>query len=666
MNRMLKKLLACGSAAVLTAVSAVMPCFAAGADEDSGRSVAPVHGTRILVALGDSYSSGEGNAPFLADPPANKDDEIKEDWLTHRSADSWSSQLKLEGVSGTMGQHRNEYWYFVADSGAVTEDVTNNRWKDYSRTFGSLDNVVGSKKLDPQIQVFDQLGGKKAEYVTMTMGGNDMGFASVVSEAVGKSVVGDLRSAAINSMFMYGSSGSYVNVNGFRNKLDEIWDRFDNAYETEKDDGTKVTSPCVRYKLKETYKAIANKAGRQAKIIVAGYPMLMAENGVIFDAEIAALVRSRIVDFNNGIKQIIKECQSEGINIRFAPVAHKFEGHESNVLIGAYLNCIELPAKPDDIEYPGFFSAHSMHPNANGVKMYAEAVQHVLSRWDAGLTDDVDYDAVDRDFLTNGVSGGGGGGGGGGGWGDEDSASGFSGGGGSSRGGGASASFGDDGSGSGSGSYSGSDTGQYAPGFAIEGTWRVTSDYGFGQAQPGAYVQFDGEYCNLRTEDDCYELTMDNDRWYLDTLDPDDVYTAFLVDTFDDSHIRLTGVDEGGDLMMDYIVELERVSGSGGGSGSQYEDGSGGEFSGGSVPSGTYVMKAFGVVVASYTFYEGNRISMNTVGITGTGTYVLEDGYIIVTYTTSLDPNGKQYKWQTSFSMHGDTVVIGGDELVRQ
>ena len=57
---------------------------------------------------------------------------------------------------------------------------------------------------------------------------------------------------------------------------------------------------------------------------------------------------------------------------------------------------------------------------------------------------------------------------------------------------------------------------------------------------------------------------------------------------------------------------------------------------------------------------------MNTVGITGTGTYVLEDGYIIVTYTTSLDPNGKQYKWQTSFSMHGDTVVIGGDELVRQ
>ncbi|MBR6420259.1 MAG: hypothetical protein IKS42_07985 [Oscillospiraceae bacterium] len=589
---MLKKTLTAFTAAAVTMLSAALPCSADAASETAkaGKSAG---GSRILVALGDSYSAGEGNPPFYASAPTTTMSTIEPDWVAHRSPVNWSGMLHLDGVSDDLSQHRDTNWFFVADSGAIVSDLYSPRRKEFSRVL--LENAIDiinpyslpsatlySATLPAQFDVFDQLGGKKAEYVTMTMGGNDMGFADVVTDAI--------------------THRNWFSTHSFSDKLDEKWKRLTESYTiTEKGKITAFRS--VEKQLEQAYKDIANKAGPQAKIIIAGYPYLMAENDVVFPAENATLINKRIQEFNDKIKEIVNKLyNTKGdahVEIYFADVAKKFEYTAHAAFSGdSYLNEI-MPATYQDLSFPSAVSASSMHPNRRGVEKYAEAVQEVIKE-------------IEQKESNN------------------------------------------------------SDTGQYAPGFAIEGTWRVTSDYGFGQAQPGAYVQFDGEYCNLRTEDDFYELTMDNDRWYLDTLDPDDVYTAFLVDTFDDSHIRLTGVDEGGDLMMDYIVELERVSGSGGGSGSQYEDGSGGEFSGGSVPSGTYVMKAFGVVVASYTFYEGNRISMNTVGITGTGTYVLEDGYIIVTYTTSLDPNGKQYKWQTSFSMHGDTVVIGGDELVRQ
>lgn len=55
--------------------------------------------------------------------------------------------------------------------------------------------------------------------------------------------------------------------------------------------------------------------------------------------------------------------------------------------------------------------------------------------------------------------------------------------------------------------------------FAIEGKWKSVGDYGFGQAQPGAIVIFDGTHCNFYSPSDTYALYQENEKWRLDCTD---------------------------------------------------------------------------------------------------------------------------------------------------
>ncbi|MDE6747704.1 MAG: hypothetical protein K2K21_01375 [Lachnospiraceae bacterium] len=55
--------------------------------------------------------------------------------------------------------------------------------------------------------------------------------------------------------------------------------------------------------------------------------------------------------------------------------------------------------------------------------------------------------------------------------------------------------------------------------FVIEGKWKSVGDYGFGQAQPGAIVIFDGVHCNFYSSSDTYALYQENEKWRLDCTD---------------------------------------------------------------------------------------------------------------------------------------------------
>ena len=91
---------------------------------------------RIIVSLGDSYSSGEGISPFYGQEIKTYDsvDDIKNnlDWLAHRSTLAWSGQLVLDGLK--MSEHPDN-WYFEAVSGAeikhlgVDDSYQNNAYK---------------------------------------------------------------------------------------------------------------------------------------------------------------------------------------------------------------------------------------------------------------------------------------------------------------------------------------------------------------------------------------------------------------------------------------------------------------------------------------------------------------------------------------------------------
>ncbi len=68
-------------------------------------------GSRVMVSLGDSYSSGEGIEPFYGQNESTADKVKNQDWLAHRSEKSWPGRLTLEGVNGSMSQNRNDNWF---------------------------------------------------------------------------------------------------------------------------------------------------------------------------------------------------------------------------------------------------------------------------------------------------------------------------------------------------------------------------------------------------------------------------------------------------------------------------------------------------------------------------------------------------------------------------
>ena len=52
-------------------------------------------------------------------------------------------------------------------------------------------------------------------------------------------------------------------------------------------------------------------------------------------------------------------------------------------------------------------------------------------------------------------------------------------------------------------------------GFSLTGTWKSVGASGFGQAQPGALVTFDGSKCNFYSPYDTYALYRDNGKLVL-------------------------------------------------------------------------------------------------------------------------------------------------------
>lgn len=296
--------------------------------------------SRIMVSLGDSYSSGEGIEPFYGQNESTADKVKNQDWLAHRSEKSWPGRLTLQGVNGSMAQNRNDNWFFVATSGAVTDNLSHNQRKEYD-----IDGIEGSRYIDKQLDVFKELGDKKAEYVTVSIGGNDAKFADIITEAA---IPHPLNPGALND------------------KLNSVWEEFYYGI-----DG----GESIRDRLYQAYCDIQDAAGAQAKIIVAGYPKLLDPNGsgFLFSENEAALINDSVSRFNDEIESIVKSCKADGMKICFVSVEEAFDGHGaySN---DAFLNEVYIGKKDQDLKW-SVSSAYSMHPNDKGAQAYADCVQ---------------------------------------------------------------------------------------------------------------------------------------------------------------------------------------------------------------------------------------------------------------------------------------------------
>ena len=313
----------------------------------------------IVVSLGDSYSSGEGIEPFYGQEKVLAEKAKDEDWLAHRSTKSWPALIEIPNITGTMANYKNQnstecIWYFKASSGAETkhfknESQTKTVWKN-----NLYNDQRHDEYLDPQLDIFNSIEGT-VDYVTLTVGGNDVGFAEIVTMCATKS-----------TYLHFGKSKLPL-----QQKMDELWAGFNTT----------------KSNIKRTYKDIAEAAGPQAAIVVAGYPKLLDKTGkgAVISKEEATIVNENVSKFNDEIEKIVTECQNEGLNIYYVDVEGKFDGHEaySN---NAWINKIILNHPGDenlvDLQFRDIVgtiaSYYSVHPNEAGAKAYAECVNQKI------------------------------------------------------------------------------------------------------------------------------------------------------------------------------------------------------------------------------------------------------------------------------------------------
>lgn len=310
---------------------------------------------KIIVSMGDSYSSGEGIEPFYGQEEALLNRLNNPDWLAHRSQKSWSSMLTLLSVNGTMVDHRGTNWYFVASSGAETKHIQNKQKKEYDRD-GYSAYKDAAPRLDPQINIFNELGDKKADYVTLTLGGNDADFVGIIKDA---------------------AMGCTYFDNRLVDKINYTWSEF-------------YKKGGIRDNLRQAYEDIASAAGSQATIIVAGYPPLLDPYVFVpFNPEEAIIINDAVSHFNDAIEKIVLDSRNSNINICFVSVEEAFDGHEAYSK-DPYINKIVF-FQPEDLKKNilaspmNAISDYSIHPNEKGARAYADCVQEKIDELEGNI-----------------------------------------------------------------------------------------------------------------------------------------------------------------------------------------------------------------------------------------------------------------------------------------
>ncbi|MFJ9417334.1 GDSL-type esterase/lipase family protein [Streptomyces sp. NPDC101227] len=295
----------------------------------------------FVVAMGDSYSSGEGvsesngvdyyhETDILGDDPKLRD-------ACHRSKKAWSRQATLPGMTKSVGEladarNPDMDYHLIACSGAVTDDVSGT-----GQHFGEA----------PQIQqgYLDQ----NTTLVTISIGGNDARFTKVFQACV-------------------------LGVTGFCQD-----DTLDGDPGPLKDYEPKMIKEKVRPAITAMLRDIRAKAPH-AKIVLMGYPELLSKDGGCIPAigqPEAAWINEMSGVMNSEMKGATADA---GANIVFSdPIANfKAKGACGDP---EDIHAIVLDKSPGDdpdlTDQP--VGSSSLHPKIAGARLYADALEKTLS-----------------------------------------------------------------------------------------------------------------------------------------------------------------------------------------------------------------------------------------------------------------------------------------------
>lgn len=278
---------------------------------------------RSYVAMGDSYSAGEGLFPYFTDSMTG-------DNKCHRSPRAYPSFVRAPSSEVPLAVRSPSDWRFIACSGARISNV---------RRGGS------TQAGEPGTQLDQSAVTANTDLVTITIGGNDAGFAEVLSLCLWHACTSSSYQPFNNMPF----------TEWLPQEIDALWDEVNAAHSE------------------------IREASPSAALAVLGYPRLFPDTP---DEQNCFKLNpwddeQTFLNAMNARFEGIIEGEANSVGAFFVPVAPHFANHEVCGDGGEWMNG---PAAEPELGVPPVEAKDSaFHPNETGQREYATPLNLLLS-----------------------------------------------------------------------------------------------------------------------------------------------------------------------------------------------------------------------------------------------------------------------------------------------
>ncbi|MEU7059796.1 NocE [Streptomyces sp. NPDC046197] len=330
----------------------------------------------FVVAMGDSYSSGEGASEGNRDyyPETNYYDKQnpKTRDACHRSTQAWSRQATIPGRSKSIGALADDYgsamdYHLIACSGARTYNVVHE---------GEVQSNGGEK---PQMDkgYLDQ----NTTLVTISIGGNDARFANVIQKCLTAINGGNCK----DKTFELGDEDASV---GGR-------DHQFNGQTLEQAE-TGIIDQIVRPDIVKVLTEIHERAPH-AKIALMGYPPLIENRGECLSITVPGIgqigLSASSSDWLNSVAGVLAnamqkaadDAKAKGIEVSFSDPKQNFAGKavcgDPESVHGIVKTLVDSDEPKWDYPIVDKFglSAQSFHPKIGGARLYADSLERTFT-----------------------------------------------------------------------------------------------------------------------------------------------------------------------------------------------------------------------------------------------------------------------------------------------
>jgi lysophospholipase L1-like esterase len=300
-------------------------------------------GQTVLVALGDSYISGEGASRFFE---GTNDKEINEcrraptaygPLLVERETTPDLTRLVFLACSGAKAAHLDARIQYQGEPvGGPPRLRDNGVWERGESQLEQLDDVlraVRPKANAPTEEPEQDLHG----LVVMSLGGNDAGFGTIASSCLGLGDCGD---------------------------IDEAWT---------------LDLGLVRSRLDRVYAALRGVIGPNVPVLVVPYPVPLAAKR----CDVSAMTQSEHTSIRRFVGQLNAKVEQAASDAGFfyLDIESAFDGHricDTDNVDDWYFNYIAANPTGGSFEAlsnPRNWLHNSFHPNAEGHRAIADAIE---------------------------------------------------------------------------------------------------------------------------------------------------------------------------------------------------------------------------------------------------------------------------------------------------